>query len=115
MDTNISNNLLNSTTDANQYTAQALFLNIAVCAANVQDANIAITRLASDVGSIFSIVSAADLGSAIYNKTEYVYGVINETAYDAEAASQLAMDASADTSEVSASTVLDNTVKAQVL
>jgi len=106
--TNISNNLLNSATQANQYLSQSAS-NTAVCASNVQIAATAIVRLASDVGSIFSIVNAADFDTDIYNLTHELRGLINETAYDAELTSQMAMDASMLTSEVSSSTVLDNT------
>jgi len=106
--TNIGNNLLSSATQANQYLSQSAS-NTAICASNVQIAATAITRLASDVGSVFSIVNAADFDTDIYTLTEEVHRLINETAYDAEYTSQVAMDASMLTSEVSSSTVLDNT------
>jgi len=103
----ISANQLNSSTQANQYNGQSV-TNMATCASNVQIASTAITRLAADVGSIFSIVNAADYGSDIYTLTDQVKGLVNTTAYNAELTSQTAMEASAATSEVSASTVLND-------
>ena len=103
----ISANQLNSSTQANQYDGQSV-TNMATCASNVQIAATAITRLAADVGGIFSIVNAADFGSDIYTLTDQVKGFINTTAYNAELTSQTAMEASAATSEVSASTVLND-------
>jgi hypothetical protein len=105
---NIATNLLNSATQANQYMGQSIS-NAAVCAANVQIAATSVTRLASDVGSIFSIVNAADFDTDIYALTNEVKGLVDDTAYLAEYSSQMAMDASTSTSEVSAATVLDNT------
>src|SRR3569833_904998 len=103
----ISANQLNSSTQANQYDGQSVTY-MATCASNVQKAATAITRLAADVGGIFSIVNAADFGSDIYTLTDQVKGFINTTAYNAELTSQTAMEASAATSEVSASTVLND-------
>ena len=103
---NISNNLLGSANQANLYVKQSI-TNSAVSAANVQLASNAIVRLASDLGSIYSIVHAADAKSDIYILAEEARSLINTTAYDAEVASQIAMEASILTSEVSASTVLD--------
>ena len=118
-DSNASINLLNSATQANQYVKQST-TNIAVCAANVQISANAIVRLASDIGSIYSILNAADFDSDIYFLAKDAHHLMNETAYDAEVASQLAMEASMLTAEVSASTVLDmakatNTLMASVL
>lgn len=111
--TNLSNNLLASATQTNQYFKQSIN-NMAVCAANVQVAANAIVRLASDIGSIFSIVHAADRNSDIYTDTEKVRKLIDETAYNAEVASKLAMETSAYTSEVSAPTVLDKAKSANL-
>jgi hypothetical protein len=105
--TSISANQLNSSTQANQYTGQSVS-NVATCASNVQIAATGITRLAGDIGSIFSIVNAADFGTDIYTLTETVNELINTTAFNAEFTSQIAMQASAATSEVSASTVLND-------
>ncbi|MBC8054189.1 MAG: hypothetical protein H7Y13_14090, partial [Sphingobacteriaceae bacterium] len=103
---NISNNQLASATQGGQYVKQAT-TNTAVCAANVQVAANAILRLASDLGSIYSIVNAADSDSDIYRQAQEARDLINTTAYEAEVASQMAMNASMLVSEVSASTVMD--------
>lgn len=103
---NIANNELASATQASALMKQSVS-NTAVCAANVQIAATAVVKLASDMGSIFSIINAADYGSDIYVQAEDAYDKINQTAYDAEYASQLAMEASVMASEVSSSTVLE--------
>ncbi len=103
---NISNNLAGSASQANLYVKQSI-TNSAVCAANVQFASNSIVKLASDLGSIYGIIHAADAKSDIYILAEEARSLINTTAYDAELASQKAMEASILTSEVSASTVLD--------
>jgi hypothetical protein len=103
---NSSNNLLSSANQANQYLKQSTS-NTAVCAANVQMAAAAIIRLAGDMGSIFSIINAADSESEIYTQANEALRLINDTAYSAELTSQLAMEASMLTSEVTSSTVLD--------
>ncbi|HWY37765.1 MAG TPA: hypothetical protein VNY73_04355 [Bacteroidia bacterium] len=103
---NISNNLLSSATQANQYLKQSVS-NTAVCAANVQVAATSIVRLASDLGSIYGIVNAADFDSDIYKQTDEVRQLMDITAYEAEQTSQYAMEVSMATSEVSSSTVLD--------
>lgn len=59
------------------------------------------------MGSIVSILNAADYGSQIYDQAVAVNKLMNDTAYNAEVASQLAMDASYRTAEVTASTVSD--------
>lgn len=101
----ISTNLLASATQTDQYTKQAVS-NAAVCASNVQIAANAILRLASDMGSIFSIVKAGDMSSDIYNYATEIHELINTTAYNAEVASQCGMEASMLTSEISSSGVL---------
>ncbi|NTE05728.1 hypothetical protein G6M26_21050 [Agrobacterium tumefaciens] len=111
--TNLSNNLLASATQTNAYFKQSIN-NTAVCAANVQVAANAIVRLAGDIGSIFSIVNAADRNSDIFRDTESVRTLIDHTAYTAEVASKLAMETSAYTSEVSAPTVLDKAKSANL-
>jgi hypothetical protein len=104
---NISANQLNSSTQAGQYNGQSV-TNMATCASNVQIAATSIVRLAADIGSIFSIVNAADFGTDIYTLTDQVKELVNTTAYHAELTSQAAMEASAATSEVTASTVLND-------
>lgn len=102
---NIAINLIDSSTQGNAYTSQSIS-NIAVGAANVQVAANAILKLASDAGSIYTIAKAADFDTQIHEQAEEVYSKMNETAYDAEVASQLAMEASSLTAQVSSSTVL---------
>lgn len=106
MNSNISNNLLNTANQTVQYLKQSTS-NTAVAAANIQVAANAIVRLASDLGSIYSIVQAADARSEIYTHAANALQLINETAYRAEESSQTAMEASALTAEVSASTVMN--------
>lgn len=105
INTNISTNLLASATQADTYVKQST-TNTAVCASNVQIASNAIVQLAGDMGSIYSIVHAADYQSDIYALTEEARTLINHTAYLAEVASDMAMEASILTSEVSSGTVL---------
>jgi len=103
---NICNNLLASAGQANNYIKQTI-TNTAVCASNVQIAANAIMRLASDIGGVYSIVNASDFHGPIYNLTKQAYEQINSTAYNAELASQYAMEASTLTAEVSVPTVND--------
>ena len=105
-DNNLSVNLLNAANLANQ-DVQSAVCDVAVCASNVQLAANVIVRLASDIGSIFSIVNAADFDSDIYVLAANAHELIDDTAYDAELASQLAMEASMLTAEISSSTVWD--------
>lgn len=103
---NLSVNLLASATQANDYLKQSV-TNTAVSAANVQVAANAIVQLASDIGSIYSILHAADFDTDIYQLAEEVRGFMDDTAYEAVQASEFAMQASVLTSSVSGSTVLD--------
>jgi len=102
----LSTNLLLSANQQKQYTATTV-TNSAVTASNIQIAANAVVRLASDMGSIFSIINAADFGSQIYQQSKDAYDLINETAYDAETASQHAMEASAAIAEIAAATIAD--------
>jgi hypothetical protein len=103
---NISTNIVMSATQQNTNTLQSVS-NGAVSAANIQIATNAIVRLASDMGSIFSIINAADYGTQIYQQSIEAYNLMNRTAYLAEVASQHAMEASAAIAEVSSATVQD--------
>ncbi|GEM_PF-669039 len=103
---NASNNQLKSANQANTYIQQSV-TNTAVAAANVQTATNAIVKLAGDIGNAFSIVNAADFGTDIYDQTVEAKELINITAYQAERASQIAMEASASTAGVSISAVAD--------
>ena len=103
---NMADNLLLSANQQKTYVTQAV-TNMAVCASNIQIASNSIVRLASDIGSIYSIVNAADYGTQIYQQTLEAYNLINKTAYIAELTSQYAMEATASISEVSTSVVAD--------
>ncbi len=111
---NIAINLLSSATQASTYLKQSV-TNTSVAAANVQVAGTAILKLASDLGSIFSIVNAADYDTDIYALSEEARKLINHTAYLAEVTSQKAMEASINTSEVSGSIVLSKAKNANGL
>jgi len=88
------------------YSAQSAS-NSAVAAANVQVAANAVVRLASDLGSINSIVIADDYGSAIAQLTGQVYETTNDTALSAEKASMKAMEASIAAAEVPSGAIAD--------
>ncbi|HEU4717364.1 MAG TPA: hypothetical protein VFU15_06015, partial [Bacteroidia bacterium] len=103
--TNISNNLVSAADQSNTYLKQAV-TNTSVGAANVQIATNAIVKLAGDMGTVFSIVNAADFQSDIYDLTTDAYALINNTAQLAEVASDTAMNTSIKTSEVPGSAVL---------
>jgi hypothetical protein len=103
---NMADNLLLSANQQKTYTTQSV-TNMAICASNIQIASNSIVRLASDVGSIYSIINAADYGTQIYQQASEAYNLINITAYNAEETSQHAMEASASIAEVATSTVAD--------
>lgn len=107
---NIATNLLATANQEKEINLQSVS-NTAVAAANVQIATNAITKLASDMGSIVSILNAADYGSQIYEQAIAVNQLMNNTAYNAEVTSQLAMEASSLTAEITASTVADMAAK----
>jgi hypothetical protein len=104
IDSDLSTNVLSSANNAKDYTAKSV-TNTSVAAANVQIAANAILKLASDVGSIFSIVNAADYDTDIYAQSNKAYVLMNDTAYDAEQASQHSMEASSDIAEVTTETL----------
>ncbi|NQY07939.1 MAG: hypothetical protein HRT71_00280 [Flavobacteriales bacterium] len=79
--------------------------NAAVSAANIEVAANSIVKLASDIGSIFAILNAADFNSDIYMLCENASTKINETAYAAEIVSENAMLASSLTAKVTADVV----------
>ncbi|WP_445455549.1 hypothetical protein [Flavobacterium sp. HNIBRBA15423] len=105
-DNNLSTNVVATANQEKQFNLQSVS-NTAVAAANVQIATNAIVNLASDMGSIVSILNAADYGSQIYEQALAVNKLMNDTAYNAEVTSQWAMEASSLTAEVTASTVAD--------
>ena len=81
--------------------------NVSVAAANVQIAANAIMKLASDIGSIFSVVSAADFNTDIYEQTKEANRLMSITASEAELSSQRAMEASSLTAQISSSILAD--------
>lgn len=106
IDSDLSTNVLASANQGKTSVSTST-ANTAVAAANTQIAANAILKLASDVGSIFSIVSAADFDSEIYQQSSDAYELMNTTAYLAELTSQHSMEASSLIAEVSASTLAD--------
>jgi hypothetical protein len=104
----ISNNLLNLSHKNAQETNE-LVTNASICAANIQIATNAIVRLASDVGSIFSIVNAADYGTDVYKICEEAKDLINNTAYQAEILSKGAMELSVMAAEIASESNFDLT------
>jgi hypothetical protein len=107
-------NIFSAAMQSAQFVKQSVN-NTAVCAANVQVAANAIVKLASDIGSIFSIVHAADDKTDVYQLASEVRSIINETAYEAEKISQQAMKASVATAEISAATVLEKAKNTGIL
>ncbi len=106
IDSDISTNVLASANNGKTYVAQAV-TNTSVAAANVQIAANAILKLASDAGSIFSIVHAADFDTEIYQLSKEAHKLMNKTAYLAEKTSQHSMEASALVAEVSTVSLAD--------
>ncbi|MGG8496996.1 hypothetical protein ACQY1Q_11295 [Tenacibaculum sp. TC6] len=104
IDSDLSTNVLASADLAKELVAKSVS-NTSVAAANVQIASNAILKLASDTGSIFSIVNAADYGTEIYDQSKEAYELMNKTAYLAEQASQYSMEASTSIAEVPANTL----------
>lgn len=104
VDGNISANVK---TDADTFKdSNALAVtNTAVAAANLQASANAILRLARTVGGIFSITDAADFGQEIYTQSKRAAELMAITAYDAERASEMGMNASANIAEVASATV----------
>ena len=101
---NVASNLLDSANHANTEVKQTTN-DIAVGASNVQIATNAIVTLASDLGSIYNIVNAADYKSAIYDLAYDANTYMGDTAYSAEVASQIAMESSLLTAKVTSDTL----------
>ncbi|AXG69253.1 hypothetical protein KORDIASMS9_01473 [Kordia sp. SMS9] len=110
-DSDMSTNVLTSANNVKSYVAKSVS-NGAVAAANVQIAANAILKLASDTGSIFSIVNAADYGTEIYRQAEKAKQYMDQTAYLAERTSQHSMEATALVSEISANTLAEEATTA---
>lgn len=104
VDSSISANVK---TDANTFRdANALAVtNMAVAAANVQASANAILRLARTTAGIYSITRAADFGQDICAQSKLANSLMTTTAYNAELASEKAMNASAAIAEVASATV----------
>ncbi|MCG8574683.1 MAG: hypothetical protein MI810_07350 [Flavobacteriales bacterium] len=102
-----SNNSINVLTSAKQQKqfSDLSVSNAAVSAANVQIATNAVVKLASDMGSISSIINAADYGTDIYDLCKTTKHYMDITASHAEVTSQYAMESSALMSEVSSANV----------
>lgn len=82
--------------------------NIAYCASQVLRATNAVVCLASDLGSINSVIQAEDSNNRISELFEGVYEQITKTANKAEIAVQLAMEASMLSSQLSLNLVQDS-------
>ncbi|WP_417237169.1 MULTISPECIES: hypothetical protein [Flavobacteriaceae] len=104
IDSDLSTNVLASANVGNELVAKSV-TNTSVAAANVQIASNAILKLASDTGSIFSVVNAADYGTEIYDQSKEAYELMNKTAYLAEQTSQYSMEASTSIAEVPSNTL----------
>ncbi|HPF10818.1 MAG TPA: hypothetical protein PKW08_05230 [Flavobacteriaceae bacterium] len=100
----ISQNLLMAANQGKAYVSQSV-TNASVGAANVQIASNAVLKLASDIGSAFSIISAADHGDPLHPEALQAYQLINQTAAAIEEVSNLAMEASSAAAQISAPTV----------
>ncbi len=109
IDSDVSTNMLSSVNLGNEFVSGSV-KNTSVAAANVQIAANAVLKLASDVGSIFSIVNAADFDTEIYIQSKEAYKLMNKTAYLAEKTSQLSMEASAQIAEVPITSLTDKAV-----
>ncbi len=105
-------NLLATSTHAGESVASSV-TNAATAASNVQIAANAISKLAADIGSAFNVSYAADYGTDIYELGHKTNEFIRHTAYRAERASQLAMEATTETSEVIASQLLADSTQAK--
>jgi hypothetical protein len=110
-DSDMSTNVLTSANNVKTYVAKSV-TNASVAAANVQIATNAIVKLASDTGSIFSIVNAADFGTEIYRQAEKAKQYMDQTAYLAERTSQNGMEASALVAKISANTLAEEATTA---
>jgi len=99
-----SENLMKAITQAIIYHKQSES-NMAYCASHVQRAANAVLSLAGDLGSIYSVMQVEDSNNTITKLINGVYEQIIRTANKAEIASQLKMEASILSAEVSLSSV----------
>lgn len=83
--------------------------NMATVAANLQIASNAIALLASDVGAALNIASASLYKTDTYNRIQEANAYVNEVANEAKSLSMNGMKVSAQTSEIVASELLNQT------
>lgn len=101
---NVSQNVLMLSGKQKQYTDTTV-TGAGIMAANVQFASNAVVKLSSDIGSILSILSASNSGTTLYKECKDAHALISETAYDAQQASQHAMEASAKIAEIASASI----------
>lgn len=106
VDSDLSTNVLASSNNVKSLVALNV-TNASVAAANVQISANAILKLASDIGSLYSMVNAADFDTEIYAQSKTAYELMNETAYMAELTSQLSMEATSLVAEIPSNTLAD--------
>ncbi|WP_339694164.1 hypothetical protein [uncultured Roseivirga sp.] len=106
-------NILTSANQGKALVENAMSLS-ATTAANVQIASNAIMKLASDIGSVFSMVNAADFNSEIYEMANECNALISKTAYLAESASQISMELTLLAAEVDIPTLNSTAEKTNV-
>lgn len=98
-------NVVDAATLEKKYVDQSIS-NTATAASNVQVASNTVLRLAGDLGNVFSILQAANYGSEIYDEAFKAKTYMDETAYNAKLASQLAMESTMLAASISSTTVL---------
>ncbi|MDD5754110.1 MAG: hypothetical protein PHN45_05085, partial [Methylococcales bacterium] len=112
---NYANNLLISSQKADQNVA-AVVSNTATVAQSVQVAANSILKLAAKIGSAYNIVCASEYNDTdIYNTMQQTNTIIQETAYQAEIASQLAMESTSTASQIISKQVLNEANATKIL
>ncbi|CAM4139403.1 hypothetical protein [Pseudoalteromonas byunsanensis] len=104
---NAAVNLLDTATVLQSNTTTAIS-NVAAAAANIKTASNSISTVAANIGSALNIALASCYDTDIYKKTLQANNYISVTANEAEYASQLAMEASSQCSELMSADVLSN-------
>ncbi|NOU50283.1 hypothetical protein HG263_06975 [Pseudoalteromonas sp. JBTF-M23] len=104
---NTAINLLGTATTLQSNTTTAIS-NVAAAAANIKAASNSISKVAANIGSALNIALASCYDTDIYKKTQQANDFISVTANEAEYASQLAMEASSQCSELMSADVLSN-------
>jgi len=109
---NVATNLSATSADvASNVTASVT--NMATAAADVQVAAMAIAKLAADVGSAYNLAQASDFNGDIYEMAKRTNHLIQTTSYNAELASQTALEASAATAEIIAPAIVKDVALVQ--